>query len=121
MKYQRSDSFKRDYERLSTEERRLFREAVLGKGGFHQAAEKLAKAKDPSVWAKRFRVRPMKNAPGICEMAWSFAGPDGRATFEWIDIEGEPGIRWRRIGGHAMGSRTLAGSCPLSVASSRKL
>ena len=44
----------------------------------------------------------MTNAPGIWEMTWSFAGPDGRATFEWIRIAGEPGIRWRRIGGHAI-------------------
>jgi hypothetical protein len=35
-------------------------------------------------------------------MTWSFAGPDGRATFEWIRIDGQPGIRWRRIGGHAI-------------------
>ena len=33
-------------------------------------------------------------------MTWSFAGPDGRATFEWILIDGELAIRWRRIGGH---------------------
>jgi hypothetical protein len=33
-------------------------------------------------------------------MTWSFAGPDGRATFEFITIDGEPAIRWRRIGGH---------------------
>jgi hypothetical protein len=33
-------------------------------------------------------------------MTWSFAGPDGGATFEFIGIEGELAIRWRRIGGH---------------------
>jgi hypothetical protein len=33
-------------------------------------------------------------------MTWSFAGPGGRATFEWIAIEGELALRWRRIGGH---------------------
>lgn len=36
------------------------------------------------------------------EMTWSLAGPDGRATFEWVEIEGEPGIRWRRVGGYAI-------------------
>jgi hypothetical protein len=35
-------------------------------------------------------------------MTWSFSGPDGRATFEWVLVDGEPGIRWRRIGGHAI-------------------
>ena len=34
------------------------------------------------------------------EVTWSFTGLDGRATFEYIDIDGELGIRWRRIGGH---------------------
>ncbi len=34
------------------------------------------------------------------EMTWSFAGPDGRATFEWITIDGEQAVRWRRVGGH---------------------
>jgi hypothetical protein len=40
------------------------------------------------------------SAPGLFEMTWSFSGPDGRATFEWIDLDGEPAVRWRRIGGH---------------------
>jgi hypothetical protein len=35
-------------------------------------------------------------------MTWSFAGPEGRATFEWMVIEDEPRIRWRRIGFHAI-------------------
>jgi len=33
-------------------------------------------------------------------MTWSFSGPDGRATFEFVTIDGQPGIRWRRIGCH---------------------
>jgi hypothetical protein len=33
-------------------------------------------------------------------MTWSFSGPDGRATFEYVEVDGEPAIRWRRIGGH---------------------
>ncbi|MCL5265766.1 MAG: hypothetical protein M1343_11370 [Chloroflexi bacterium] len=36
----------------------------------------------------------------IWEMTWSFSGPDGRATFELASIDGEPAIRWRRIGNH---------------------
>ncbi len=35
-------------------------------------------------------------------MTWSFAGPDGRATFEWVTVHGEPAVRWRRVGGHAI-------------------
>ncbi len=35
-------------------------------------------------------------------MTWSFAGPDGRATFEFVEIEGEMGVRWRRVGNHSI-------------------
>jgi hypothetical protein len=35
------------------------------------------------------------------EMTWSFAGPDGRATFELITIDGDLRCRWRRVGDHA--------------------
>ena len=35
-------------------------------------------------------------------MTWSFSGPDGRATFEYFDVDDELAIRWRRIGGHAI-------------------
>jgi hypothetical protein len=33
-------------------------------------------------------------------LTWSFSGPDGRATFEFVTIDGELGILWRRIGDH---------------------
>ena len=33
-------------------------------------------------------------------MTWSFSGPDGRATFQYVTIAGALAIRWRRIGGH---------------------
>jgi len=36
----------------------------------------------------------------VWEVTWSFSGPDGRATFQYVEIEGEKAIRWRRIGGH---------------------
>ena len=33
-------------------------------------------------------------------MTWSFASPDGRATFEFIIVEDELRVRWRRVGDH---------------------
>lgn len=48
------------------------------------------------------RVSDVENAPGIWEMTWSYGGPDGRATFEWVQIDGTLAVRWRRIGGHAI-------------------
>ena len=47
-------------------------------------------------------MKPVEGAPGIFEMTWSFKGPDGRATFEWIQIDGTFGVRWRRIGDHSI-------------------
>jgi hypothetical protein len=51
-------------------------------------------------WPASLRIKRVQAAPGVWEMTWSFAGPDGRATFEYIEIDGEVAIRWRRIGGH---------------------
>ena len=54
------------------------------------------------AWPASLRVKAVESAPGIWEMTWSFSGPDGRATFEWVQIDGTLGVRWRRIGGHAI-------------------
>lgn len=96
MKFERTSSFDRDWRQLNDRERKLFREQV---GAFHDAAEQQV-AQPGAVWPKRLRVKAVTGAPNVWEMTWSFAGPDGRATFEWIAIDGEPAIRWRRIGGH---------------------
>jgi hypothetical protein len=33
-------------------------------------------------------------------MTWSMGEPDGRATWEWVEIDGQPAVRWRRVGTH---------------------
>ena len=99
MKFQVSPAFEGDWRRLSEDERAAFRRVV--RDDFNPACER--RRRDPAAaWPGKLRVKIVVGAPGIWEMTWSFAGPDGRATFEWIEIEGEPGIRWRRIGGHAV-------------------
>ena len=57
-------------------------------------------ADSASAWPSSLRVKEVEGAPGVFEMTWSFSGPDGWATFEWIEIEGELAVRWRRIGRH---------------------
>ncbi len=54
------------------------------------------------TWPASLRVRRVVAAPGMWEMSWSFSGPDGRATLEWVVIDGRPAIRWRRVGTHAV-------------------
>ena len=98
MKFQTTGSFDGDYARLSKAERERFREALKV---FVPACDRYAA--DPAAkWPGSLRVRDVEGAPGVWEMTWSFAGPDGRATFEFVHIEGQLGVRWRRIGGHSV-------------------
>lgn len=96
MKYQRLDSFLADYKRLSAQEQALFLAAV------RQMNEAYARRGDQPLplWPASLRIRAVQGAPGIWEMTWSFAGLDGRATFDYVTIDGERAIRWRRSGGH---------------------
>ena len=99
MKFETTPAFLGDWGRLSEAERAAFRAVV--RDGFHPACER--RRVDPgAAWPKRLRVRELGGAQGILEMTWSFAGPDGRATFEWVEIDGEPRVRWRRVGGHSI-------------------
>ena len=99
MKRQLSPRFRADWARLDPREREMFERVV--RGDFVPACERWIVDRS-ARWPASLRVRRIARAPGIWEMTWSFSGPDGRATFEWIAIDGEPGIRWRRIGGHAV-------------------
>ena len=96
MKYRRSETFIADYQRLTPRERELFRQAV------RRVNDAYARRGDRWLpdWPASLRIRSVQGAPGVLEMTWSFAGPDGRATFEVITIDGEPAIKWRRVGDH---------------------
>lgn len=96
MKYVRLASFKADHKRLTALEKALFVDAV------REINAAYARRGDQPMprWPSALRVKPVEGARGIWEMTWSFSAPDGRATFQIIDIAGEPAIRWRRIGDH---------------------
>ncbi len=87
--------FRRDYARLTEEQKKAFRLAVkkfvidLRRGSFRGS----------------LRVKPMQDNPNIFEMTWE--GQDGRATFDYGPEQrpGEKHIRWRRIGGHEIFAR----------------
>jgi hypothetical protein len=91
-----TEPFLADHDRLTGEERTLFRQAVreINDAYAHRGAQAMPH------WPAKLRMKRVSVAPGVWEMTWSFAGPEGRATFEFIEIDGEPAIRWRRIGGH---------------------
>jgi hypothetical protein len=85
-----------DYARLSAEEKTLFQRAVREINRAY-----VARGERPLPrWPHKLRIKHVQDATGMWEMTWSFAGPDGRATFEVVEIDGEPAIRWRRVGGH---------------------
>jgi len=102
VRFERTDPFKADYQRLPEEEREMFRKAAQA---FNAACDRFIETKDPSSWPANLRVKPVASAPGVFEMTWSFSGPDGRATWQWttvIDADGlsVPAVRWRRLGSH---------------------
>ena len=97
MKFETTPAFDADYRRLKPEHRDTFRRVLKTK--FIPACDAIAA--DPSAgWPRSLRVKSVQGAAGILEMTWSFASPDGRATFELVTVEGELRCRWRRLGGH---------------------
>jgi hypothetical protein len=88
--------FLAEFDRLPTPHRALFLAAI------RQINIAYAQRGDRTIprWPARLRIKKMAGPDDLWEMTWSFAGPDGRATFEFITVDGELAIRWRRIGDH---------------------
>ncbi len=99
MKYERTEHFKRDHHRLGPTEQEEFKRIIRDE--FVPAVEQYV-SEPGSPPASRLRIKGVKGARGVWEMTWSFTDPDGRATFEWVQIDGEPAIRWRRVGSHSI-------------------
>lgn len=99
MKYESTPRFDRDFKGLNAEQRRAFIAVVPA---FTAACDAYAADVGGARWPAALRVRRMVGAPGVWEMTWSFASPDGRATFELVTVEGRLMVRWRRIGDHAI-------------------
>jgi hypothetical protein len=99
LKFQQTEWFAGDRRRLSDEEFRQFWQMVRDE--FILAAERHVSDRGAS-WPAGLRIKPAQGARGAWEMTWSFAGPDRRATFEWAQIDGQPAVRWHRVGDHAI-------------------
>jgi putative SOS response-associated peptidase YedK len=99
VKFEQTGRFRSDRAALPDDQFAEFRRVVVDQ--FIPAAVRHA-GEPGSAWPRSLRVKSVRGAPGVWEMTWSFAGPDGRATFEWVTIDAEPAIRWRRVGSHAI-------------------
>lgn len=102
MKFETTPTFMADWKRLDREHRAMFM-TVLPQ--FNAACEAFASEEGQFRWPARLRVAPMRGAPGVWEMTWSFARPDGRATFEFVTVDDGIAVRWRRIGTHQVFGR----------------
>lgn len=101
MKYTAADSFHADYAALSSDEQAMFRRPVRQ---INDAYDRRGARAIPQ-WPTSLRVKSVRGHSGIWEMTWSFSGPDGRATFELVEIDDEPAIKWHRIGSHRIFDR----------------
>ena len=98
MKYRRLPQFQRDWQALPAHERLLVKQWL--KDTFLPAMERYAAQPEDFVWPKALRVERLQATPGVYAVTWSFSGPDGRATFHFETVDGEPYLVWRRIGHH---------------------
>lgn len=105
MRFETTPQFDSDYKALKAEHKRQFRSVI---GDFSHACDGYATARAASKgyrWPAGLRVKPMKSAPGVWEMTWSFASRDGRATFEFASDDAGLLLRWRRVGDHSVYTR----------------
>lgn len=99
MKFETTPAADADYRRLKREHRATFRRVLQAK--FIPACDALT-TDTSAAWPGSLRVKAVQGASGMFEMTSSFAGPDGRATFELVTVDGELRCRWRRIGDHSV-------------------
>ncbi len=99
MKFETTPAFDTDFRRLKGDFKKAFGSVV--RDSFAPACDQFASTPG-YVWPAALRVSRMQGTSGIWEMTWSFASPDGRATFEFVRRDGELICRWRRVGDHSV-------------------
>ncbi len=85
-------------ERLPDGHKKLFRARL---SHFDRACDTYA-ADRAAPWPASLRVKQLVGTRSVWEMSWSFSGPDGRCTFEFVLDDGELHCQWRRIGDHSI-------------------
>lgn len=68
---------------------------------FIPAAKAYEQNPEHFVWPKALRIERLTGR-GIMAMTWSFSGPDGRATFQFVTDDSVQYVVWRRVGRHSI-------------------
>jgi len=97
MRFVELPRFAREFRKLSPEARRRFIESFRE---FDAACDELLREPNGFEWPSLLRVEKLVGQRGIYAFTWSFARPDGRTTFEFMTIDGQPAVVLRRIGRH---------------------
>ena len=90
--FERLTHFDREYAKLTAEQQKAFREAVL---------MFVADLRSRQGFRRGLRVKRVQGTTDVWEMTWA---PDGRATWQYgpEQLPGEPHVLWRRIGTHSI-------------------
>lgn len=97
MKFEATPQFLKDLRRLRPEHRAMFKSCVAD---FNSGCERYVRTGLMNSWRSSLPVARMRGAEPVWEMTWSFSGPDGRATFQLVERDGETVVLWRRVGSH---------------------
>lgn len=102
MKYRTAAAFDRDFARLPVQHQQMFRTAV--RDHLLPAIDAGSFTGDPP-WPTRLRIHQL-HGTDVYSLTWSFASPDGRATFHLTtDDAGDRVLVWRRTGTHRIYDR----------------
>lgn len=97
MRFATTPQFTNDFKKLRAEHRAQFKACVPD---FNVGCERYLETGLVRSWKSSLRVTRMTGTDGVWEMTWSFSGPDGRATFQFIDDPDGMVVLWRRVGSH---------------------
>lgn len=98
MKFVFAPRFEREARRLPADHRRKLASTLPR---FSEAADQAAAGAD-DPWPRGLRIKRLVGTPDIWEMTWSMNDPDGRVTWQWTVVGGQPAILLRRVGNHSV-------------------
>jgi hypothetical protein len=94
MKFVITPAFDADFAKLPTAHRRLFIDRIAA---FSEGCDRwVADGPSPHPWPANLRIHQLTNTT-VWSMTWHYRRPDGRATFEFVQVDGRTIVRWRRI------------------------